>query len=422
MSNTNNNLKTQTSNALHNAIMKAGGKDRPLNVSTYGKIWYDEDVHDLRSVETEFPAIVFNDSLTSNETLSCKPMVSSINDEIDFRISFDESDNEDYTPTVSCIDNLDFFKDFKNEFLAIVYNDALTSKSNFSTEPTLCPQHIDEFDLKDEISLSKYDEVEQNILYFKDLFHFNIIYPDDLKSDKGNDMAPLPPHDQRHLWLRYQVVGYTEEIVHDFEQRLKMVFGRQVNRVHILDFKGLTPDIRQDLAERMRMIYTGDDGHEIGISFAGDFLGTSPSYTSIRDLILRLCHRLITCSIAGRSQTPKKVLKIVCFGEEAMGDDIWRELPVIDMAKLVRLQIYKEIDDTWAWVAPGQERHLNHHRLLRLCHRGWPAGGMAQLQDYTGASYTPYSENHIPYQRRVRRRTDGARTSAAQQDPQQPDP
>ncbi|GJZ41620.1 hypothetical protein Tco_0588506 [Tanacetum coccineum] len=29
MSNTNNNLQTQTSNALHNAIMKEGGKDRP---------------------------------------------------------------------------------------------------------------------------------------------------------------------------------------------------------------------------------------------------------------------------------------------------------------------------------------------------------------------------------------------------------
>nr|GEU74820.1 hypothetical protein [Tanacetum cinerariifolium] len=30
MSNTNNNLKTQTSSDLHNAIMEAGGKDRPL--------------------------------------------------------------------------------------------------------------------------------------------------------------------------------------------------------------------------------------------------------------------------------------------------------------------------------------------------------------------------------------------------------
>ncbi|GJU90149.1 hypothetical protein Tco_1302572 [Tanacetum coccineum] len=29
MSNTNTNLQTQTSNALHNAIMEAGGKDHP---------------------------------------------------------------------------------------------------------------------------------------------------------------------------------------------------------------------------------------------------------------------------------------------------------------------------------------------------------------------------------------------------------
>ncbi|GJS51910.1 hypothetical protein Tco_0625272 [Tanacetum coccineum] len=90
-------------------------------------------------------------------------------------------------PSVSFIDDLDFFKDFENEFPAIVDNVALMSKSDFSTEPTLCPQHINEFDLKDETSLFKYDEVEQNILYFNDLFPFNIIYPDDLKSDKDND-------------------------------------------------------------------------------------------------------------------------------------------------------------------------------------------------------------------------------------------
>ncbi|GJX20796.1 hypothetical protein Tco_0223473 [Tanacetum coccineum] len=45
----------------------------------------------------------------------------------------------------------------------------------------------------------------------------------------------------------------------------------------------------------------------MGISSARDFLGTAPSYTAIRDSILRLCHRLITCNIARRSQAPKKV-------------------------------------------------------------------------------------------------------------------
>ncbi|GJX51540.1 hypothetical protein Tco_0278385 [Tanacetum coccineum] len=73
------------------------GKVFIWETAKYGKIWYDEDVHDLRSVETKFPAIVLNDSLTSNETPSCEPTVSSLNDEIDFRISLNKSDDEDYT-------------------------------------------------------------------------------------------------------------------------------------------------------------------------------------------------------------------------------------------------------------------------------------------------------------------------------------
>ncbi|GKA44442.1 hypothetical protein Tco_0737166 [Tanacetum coccineum] len=72
-------------------------------------------------------------------------MVSALNNnKIDFRLSFDESDDEDYT-------------------------------------------HIDEFDLKTKTSLSECDDEEQNVMYFNDLFPFNIIYLDDLKSNKDND-------------------------------------------------------------------------------------------------------------------------------------------------------------------------------------------------------------------------------------------
>ncbi|GKA20250.1 hypothetical protein Tco_0700239 [Tanacetum coccineum] len=170
----------------------------------------------------------------------------------------------------------------------------------------------------------------------------------------GQDMVPLPPRDQRNLWLRYQ---------------------------------GLTLDIRQDLAERMRMVYTGDDGQEefmleffstcrigdeMGLDVAGtlcfqlggarrsmtwrqfilalglhtaeemakdgfgaywlgserlipdkgdlsdywveissgrDFLSDAPSYTYIRDLVRRLCHRLISYNISGRGHEPKKVTR-----------------------------------------------------------------------------------------------------------------
>ncbi|GJV38070.1 hypothetical protein Tco_1410547 [Tanacetum coccineum] len=90
-------------------------------------------------------------------------------------------------PTVSYFDDLDFFKDFEKEFSAIVYNDAQTSKLDFLTEPILNPQHIDEFNLKDETSLYECDEEEQNVLNFNDLFPFNVIYPVDLKLDKDND-------------------------------------------------------------------------------------------------------------------------------------------------------------------------------------------------------------------------------------------
>ncbi|GJR41227.1 hypothetical protein Tco_1216911 [Tanacetum coccineum] len=62
-----------------------------------------------------------------------------------------------------------------------------TATYDFSTEPTISPQHIDEFNLKDETSLSECDEKEQNVLYFNNLFPFNVIYPDDSKLDKGND-------------------------------------------------------------------------------------------------------------------------------------------------------------------------------------------------------------------------------------------
>ncbi|GJT70772.1 hypothetical protein Tco_1030058 [Tanacetum coccineum] len=37
-------------------------------------------------------------------------------------------------------------------------------------------------------------------------------------------MAPLPSRDQRLPWLRYQVEGYIEDIVHSYEQKLETEF------------------------------------------------------------------------------------------------------------------------------------------------------------------------------------------------------
>ncbi|GJT04838.1 hypothetical protein Tco_0839300 [Tanacetum coccineum] len=94
--------------------------------ATYGKIWDNEDIHNLVSVETEFPAISFNDEGIIRKHYSCEP-----------------------TP--------------------IDYNDAQMSKSDLLTELIF----INKFDLNEETSLSECDEEEQNILNFNNLFPFN---------------------------------------------------------------------------------------------------------------------------------------------------------------------------------------------------------------------------------------------------------
>nr|GEW60724.1 hypothetical protein [Tanacetum cinerariifolium] len=114
--------------------------------ATYGKIWSDEDVHSLISIETKFIAIFYNDAFTFEVALSCEPTVIPLNDnQIDFKISFDESEDEDYTsiclrfhhPNLRSVILmiLTTSRIVEKEFPAITYNDALTSKLDFS-EPS----------------------------------------------------------------------------------------------------------------------------------------------------------------------------------------------------------------------------------------------------------------------------------------------
>ncbi|GKA38675.1 hypothetical protein Tco_0731226 [Tanacetum coccineum] len=78
-----------------------------------------------------------------------------------------------------------------------------------------------------------------------------------------------------------------------------------------------------------------------------EFLGTSPSYTLIRDLVLRLYYRMMAHNIAGKCQAPEKVtgLTVTTLAR-----------PIIDMTKLARVQICVKLGDTWAWVPAGPAR------------------------------------------------------------------
>ncbi|GJZ81210.1 hypothetical protein Tco_0646204 [Tanacetum coccineum] len=345
--------------------------------ATYGKIRIDDDLHDLSSVEDEFPAIVINNAFAPS---GCAFV----------------------------------------QISTIVYNDAQTSKSDLLIEPILNPRHIDEFN--NETSVSEYDEEEQNILYFNDIFPFNIIRPDDLKSGKDkndNDVAIIHSSEGNEITHRTNKLMDTscdkidkifneESLVLELNVNIIWLF-RHMSRDTVFlgfDFGGLPNLMAEGLSTRMLMEHRDDQGtagfgaywadsarqipdkgdlmdYWIGISSAGDFLGTSPSYTMIQDPILRLCHRLIASSIAGRSQTPDKVTPTDLFYLRGMDIDsinvpyflarylrlfdavrksgahisvIAPELLIIDMAELVRLHICAHFDDTWAWVAKRPER------------------------------------------------------------------
>ncbi|GKB34531.1 hypothetical protein Tco_0879473 [Tanacetum coccineum] len=271
------------------------------------------------------------------ETLSCKPTVSSLNDEIDFKISFDDSDDKDYT--------------------IWLFHHVIRGTSTLGVRLWGLPDLMAE-GLSTRMLMEHRDAQGQIVFTSRAAFGFGEVVT-------NLDTAGA---------LQFQLGGAR----------------RRLSWRQIILALGLHTD------EEME-----------NVDFTGDFLGTTPSYTSIRDLILRLYHRLTACNIVGRSQALEKVTVTNLFYLREMdvgsvnipyllarylrlfaarrksgafisgGQFVARlakhfgllteerlrgltvtapTLPIIDMAELVRLQICVEIDDTWAWVALGLER------------------------------------------------------------------
>nr|GEV64058.1 putative ribonuclease H-like domain-containing protein [Tanacetum cinerariifolium] len=65
--------------------------------ATYGNVRYSENIDYFRDFETDFPAIIYDNALTTDHEVSSEPTIRPLNNnEVDFRISFDESDDKDY--------------------------------------------------------------------------------------------------------------------------------------------------------------------------------------------------------------------------------------------------------------------------------------------------------------------------------------
>ncbi|GKE33605.1 hypothetical protein Tco_1452927, partial [Tanacetum coccineum] len=210
-----------------------------------------EEYIKLEEEKSQKHAIALKDGVSSEKTLSCEPTVSSLNNKIDFRISFDDSDDEDYTVIFD-----------KNSFsYKIISTNDLKTDSENDDEKVNMPSHP-----SPEPTVK-----EKNVLYFNDLFPFDIIHPNDLKSEKDSDdnevdiiqssgdMA-LPPCDQRHQYLRYEGLQYTYADIVDFKARLARIYKREVHRVQVFDFGGL-PDLMADgLSARMLMEHRDAQG------------------------------------------------------------------------------------------------------------------------------------------------------------------
>ncbi|GJS17176.1 hypothetical protein Tco_0411648 [Tanacetum coccineum] len=214
-------------------------------------------------------------------------------------------------------------------------------------------------------------------------------------------MAPLPYRDLRHPWLRYQVMGNTEDIRHDLDQRLRMVYtggdGQQIFlggvrrsmicRQFILVL-GLHTEQEITQAgfaaywfESERVIpHKGDlRDYWIEISSDRDFLGVTPSYVHIRDPVkeqgscdywpmshiynstvyVQTCKgRKSGARLSGGYFIRRLVDHFGLVSDEGfMGlTVISRELLVIYLHELDKLNICGRFGDTWAWVAPGPEK------------------------------------------------------------------
>ncbi|GJR59269.1 hypothetical protein Tco_1501431 [Tanacetum coccineum] len=323
------------------------------------------------------------------------------------------------------------------------------------------------------------------------------------------DMA-LPPHGQRHQYLRVQVFDFrglpdlmaerlTARMLMEHRdaqgvslftsrawRRLFDIRGSLVHKLILeffstfrfgeaildLDMPGalqfLLGGARRRLSWRQFILALGLPTTKEMETIGFDFLGKAPSYTSIRDIILRLCYRLIASNNARRIQAPEKVTMTDMFYLKGMDVDLVNvpyllarylrlsaagrksgaltfggqfvarlaehfgllteerlqgltviapALPVIDTAELVRLQIFVEIDDTWAWAPPPPPAAARTmpERMARLEEDVYEIhGALAEQREVIGAMAKDFSR----FTRKVRQRTGEANTSIAQQDPQ----
>nr|GFB30272.1 hypothetical protein [Tanacetum cinerariifolium] len=214
---------------------KARSYGRAFNweTTTYDKVSYFDDFDYLKDFENEFPAIVYDDALTSGPEISFEPtykmdnpyltMEEYIELEAEKACRYGRAFNWETTTydKVSYFDDFDYLKDFENEFPAIVYDDALRSGPEISFEPTVRPLYDDQIDFI--ISFDEFDDEDYIVMYDKDSFSYKLIFVNYFKmnSVNGIDEVDLPHNDvvieQLGNDINYNVNTQSYELEEDIE-------------------------------------------------------------------------------------------------------------------------------------------------------------------------------------------------------------
>ncbi|GKD87286.1 hypothetical protein Tco_1358440 [Tanacetum coccineum] len=249
------------------------------------------------------------------------------------------------------------------------------------------------------------------------------VYPNTPYLFPMRNMA-LPPRDQRHQYLRFEGLGYTDVDIKDFEERLGRIYGMLRDKVFgdvVLDLD-IVGALQFQLGGVRRRISWREFILGMGLYTAKeieDFLGTTPSYTLIRVLMLRLCHGLIAYSIAGRSQAHEKVVEdalVIEEGAPAVPAAIQapQPPPVAGPARTMAQRIARLEDDFHRMRgALGEQREVLDNMACDFSRfTTWTITELSRMIDQAGVRYTSYSDYHIPHVRHTRRRTDDASTSA----------
>ncbi|GJU98953.1 hypothetical protein Tco_1328224 [Tanacetum coccineum] len=226
------------------------------------------------------------------------------------------------------------------------------------------------------------------------------------KKEETKEYMALPSRNRRHKWIRLLGIRglLVREIILEFFSTFRFREGlHTVKEMETDGFRAYWEAGLRVIASKAELAY-----YWTRISSGGDFLGSTPSYTLIREPLRRLCHRLIAFTISGRGQAPEKVTTTNLFYLRSIDEGTvvnvpyvlaqylfryaWgrkagaqmsggyfiaqlgihfgviteqslqtlaaevHELPTINIEELIRLRICERLIDTVSWVVVGPQR------------------------------------------------------------------